>query len=379
MESDRTNEVMASEVPHVAISVRDETRPADPQSTGYYVVIYFISYIMVVILCFARHIIHNKSQSPFKAHGGLFMFMAIAAVSMAVLASGFFNICELLLATLDEEYPLHRLEKRWDLLWTSCTLLPNSCHIPVPRNFNSCVYIVISITTVLFLAAYYFIWKHLCRYQHKLVYETVPWSSYLSVLPGLLIASVIDELVNHRDWVGLHVVDNSCFHYRTDDYAVEDDEYEEKLKKESIAFFFLATYGVVSRQIMLLDFINGLPREKREVNGLKIFNTECLDLIAKVVDDKLVEQGRLISLHIQFHLNKSIASLSGWSFAFASLCAKHLVPVGLGDDDQCIEDDFTAWKELVWPELDQLLHDEDDTSVATPYTDDVAEYFQSAT
>ncbi|GJR75694.1 protein prenyltransferase alpha subunit repeat-containing protein 1 [Tanacetum coccineum] len=29
------------------------------------------------------------------------------------------------------------------------------------------------------------------------------------------IAEVIDELVNHRDWAGLHVADNSCFHYRT--------------------------------------------------------------------------------------------------------------------------------------------------------------------
>ncbi|KAG6487284.1 hypothetical protein ZIOFF_055869 [Zingiber officinale] len=112
-----------------------------------------------------------------------------------------------------------------------------------------------------------------------------------------------------------------------DEYATEDDEYEENLKKESLALFFLATYG------------DGEPTD----NAARFY--KWFIEVVVVVDELLHEQG-----------------------------AKHIVQVGLGDDDQGIEDDFSAWRELLWLELDKLLQDENETGASTPYTAVIPEY-----
>ncbi|KAG6490719.1 hypothetical protein ZIOFF_052029 [Zingiber officinale] len=162
-----------------------------------------------------------------------------------------------------------------------------------------------------------------------------------------------------------------------DDYAIENHEYEEKLKKETLALFFLATYVSLDPKLAPITTIDlFLVINRSPFSNLAVLlNSSCGD--GEPTDNAarfckwFCELAKEKNVYLD-NLQYAVFALGSTQYKqynkigidvdriLAEQGAKRVLPLGLGNDDQCIEDDFVAWKDLVWLELDKLLCDEGD-------------------
>ncbi|KAL6586349.1 MFS transporter multidrug-resistance type transporter [Orobanche minor] len=179
----------------------------------------------------------------------------------------------------------------------------------------------------------------------------VRWTSdFRVIIERRMIYDVESEDRNHVE-IG---VNSSIGRGSLRDAAAGDDSKIDYLVQGRIeaAYLLTAMSEILFTTCTLLK-IEFPKRDRREETGLGSSNMVYLVL---GTDNVSISTSRLLQRSINLSLSK------------------RLVPVGLGDDDQCIEDDFSAWRDLVCPELNKIFRGEDDTTVSTSYGAAVSEF-----